>query len=213
MTTSQFPQYLDKAASFLDATVLSPIHRPVTEATPELFNWLASKLASTQRECAFDFASLNSTFFDLVGEDKNIAKVLERRVRIESGFAHSVFQHPQSPNPDSVETQTVLFANTTNGGTTQRFLPNVEPKILVYTNRKENIYTIPTDAQMLDLLWTESDSSQNNERALQGFQWLVDSSGYNYGFTHEYTVDNVSSSAVFYHSNLIRFTAIQGWEH
>jgi hypothetical protein len=213
MATSQFPKYLDKTVSFLDAAVLSPIHKPVTEATPELFNWLASKLASTQRECAFDFASLNSTFFDLVGEDKNIAKVLERRVRIESGFAHSVIQHPQHPNPDSVETQTVLFANTTNGGTTQRFLPNVAPKILVYANRKEWIYTIPTDAQMLDALWKESDPTLNDERALQGFQWLVDSSGYNYGFTHEYTIDNVSSSSVRYHSNLIRFIAIQSWEH
>ncbi len=213
MTTSQFPQYLDKAASFLDAAVLSPIHKPVTEATPELLNWLASKLASTQRECAFDFPSLNSTFFDLVGEDKNIAKVLERRARIESGSEHSVTQHPQYPNPDYVETQTILFANTTNGGTTQRFLPNVAPKIWSYTRRDDLLYTSPTDAAALDDLWKEPAAYQNNFRPMQGFQWLVDSSGYYYGFTHEYPVINVGATTVRYTSSITRFIAIQSWEH
>lgn len=213
MATSQFPQYLDKTASFLDATVLSPTHKPVTEATPELFNWLASKLASTQRECAFDFASLNSTFFDLVGEDKNIAKVLERRARIESGFAHQATQHPQYPNLTIVETQTVLFTNTTNGGTTQRFLPNVEPKIWVYIMRKEYDGSLLTTAAALDSMWEVSGTNHNDERPLQGFQWLVDSGGYTYGFTHEYEIAGVSNWAVLYHSSLIRFTAIQSWEH
>lgn len=111
MGESVFPRFLDEAIDLRD---VRSTPEPITHFSADVFNWLATKLMSTQRGVGIKFGMLSD-----MGLADGYKTNMNNRVRIEA----------DEFSCGGVYTHTVNFSHTTNLGTTQRFAPLVEPKI------------------------------------------------------------------------------------
>ena len=198
---SPYPQYLDKAITIRTTTDLSSTVKPTTSETPELYNWLANKLVATQKEARFDIDSLNSNLFGLPDDEKTFGGALSRRLKIEGGKKYQLF--PYVSGGSRWETVTILFNNTTSGGTTQRFDAGVEPTVFLISRYWTAVIGGYTETTFL---WG---NSTHNFIEWTDIAILYDSNNYPYGFTLDHYVENNSSTKETYF--VVHYMAVQGW--